>query len=132
MAQGINFPSITTVRTCAKAISDVVAVLGRGGTRHGTNTKGAGSNDVRALAFGKKFKLDQCLLSIFISGDGVVLAEVINPKEAPQELADNEIRRCCLHVILYVAAREVLGWIISETTAVSSSVTVVFIGSLPC
>lgn len=115
MAQEINFPSITTVRTRVKAISDVVAVLGRGGTRYATNTKGAGSTDVRALAFGEKFEWDQCLLSIFTSGDGVVRAEVINPKEAPQELADNEIRRCWLHVILDVATREVLGWIISET-----------------
>ncbi|APX23582.1 MAG: hypothetical protein CML50_18060 [Rhodobacteraceae bacterium] len=115
MAQDLNFPSITTIRTRAKAISDVVTVLGRGGTRHGTNTKGAGSTDVRALAFGEKFEWDQCLLSIFSSGDGVVRAEVIDPKEAPQELADNEIRRCWLHVILDVATSEVLGWVISET-----------------
>lgn len=115
MAQDIKFPSITTIRTRAKAISDVVAVLGRGGTRHGVNTKGAGSTDVRALAFGEKFEWDQCLLSIFSSGNGVVRAEVIDPKEAPQELADNEIRRCWLNVILDVATREVLGWVISET-----------------
>jgi len=115
MAQEINFPSITTVRTRANAISDVVTVLGRGGTRHGVNTKGAGSTDVRALAFGEKFEWDQCLLSIFTSGDGVTRAEVINPKEAPQELTDNEIRRCWLHLIIDVATREVLGWVISET-----------------
>lgn len=115
IAQEINFPSITTIRTRAKAISEVVVVLGRGGPRHGTNTKGAGSTDVRALAFGEKVELDQCLLSIFTSGDGVVRAEVIDPKESPQELADNEIRRCWLHVVLDVATREVLGWIISET-----------------
>ncbi|BAQ71297.1 hypothetical protein NHU_04177 [Rhodovulum sulfidophilum] len=67
------------------------------------------------LSVGEKFETDQCLLSIFSSGDGVIRAEVINPKEAPQELADNEIRRCWLHVILDVATREVLGRVISET-----------------
>ena len=114
MAQVINFPSITTIRTRAKAISGVVTVIGRGGARHGTNTKGAGSTDVRALGFGEKFETDQYLLSIFTCGDGVVRAEVIDPKEAPQELADNEIRRCWLHVILDIATREVLGWVMSE------------------
>ncbi len=115
MAQQINFPSITTIRTRAKAISDVVTTIGRGGIRHGTNAKGAGSTDVRALRFGEKFEWDQCLLSIFTTGDGVVRAEVIDPEEAPQELADNELRRCWLHVILDLATREVLGWVISET-----------------
>lgn len=115
MAQAMNFPSITTVRARAQAISQVVTAIGRGGKRHGANTQGAGSTDVRALAFGEKFEWDQCLLSIFSTGDGVVRAQVIDPKEAPVELVDNEIRRCWLHLIIDVATREVLGWVISET-----------------
>ncbi|MCZ4270561.1 Mu transposase C-terminal domain-containing protein [Rhodobacteraceae bacterium G21628-S1] len=115
IAQCISFPTITTVRSRIKAISEVVRVIGRGGKRHATNVKGPGSTDVRALAFGEKFETDQCLLSIFTSGDGVVRAKVIDPKQAPQELADNEVRRCWLHLIIDVATREVLGWIISET-----------------
>jgi len=70
---------------------------------------------VRALRFGKKFEWDQCLLSIFTTDDGDVRAEVINPDETPEEPAEHEIRRCWLHVIIDVATREVLGWVISET-----------------
>ncbi|MDP7357028.1 MAG: hypothetical protein QF828_01215, partial [Pseudomonadales bacterium] len=62
------------------------------------NLKGAGSTDVLALRFGEYFQTDQYLLSIFSSGDGVVRAKMIDPKTAPQELADNEIRRCWLHL----------------------------------
>ncbi len=40
---------------------------------------------------------------------------MIDPKQAPQELADNEVRRCWLHLIIDVATREVLGWVTSET-----------------
>jgi len=115
IAEGGDFPTITTIRTRIKAISEVVRVIGRGGKRYAANVKGAGSTDVRALAFGEKFEWDQCLLSIFSTGDGVIRAEVIDPKKAPQELADNEIRRCWLHLIIDVATREVLGWVISET-----------------
>ncbi len=115
IAQAANFPSITTIRTRARAISEVVSAIGRGGKRHAVNLKGAGSTDVLALRFGEYFQTDQYLLSIFSSGDGVVRAEMIDPKTAPQELADNEIRRCWLHLIIDVATREVLGWIISET-----------------
>ncbi|MBU3033760.1 hypothetical protein [Tritonibacter mobilis] len=98
IAQCISFPTITTIRSRIKAISEVVRVIGRGGKRHATNVKGPGSTDVRALAFGEKFETDQCLLSIFTSGDGVVRAKVMDPKQAPQELADNEVRRCWLHL----------------------------------
>ncbi|QPM90608.1 Mu transposase C-terminal domain-containing protein [Pseudooceanicola algae] len=115
IAQCVDFPSITTIRSRIKAISEVVRTIGRGGKRYAMNVKGPGSTDVRALAFGEKFETDQCLLSIFTSGDGVVRAKVIDPKQAPQELADNEVRRCWLHLIIDVATREVLGWVISET-----------------
>ncbi|QOL83007.1 Mu transposase C-terminal domain-containing protein [Pseudooceanicola spongiae] len=115
IAQCISFPTITTIRSRIKAISEVVRIIGRGGKRHATNVKGPGSTDVRALAFGEKIETDQYLLSIFTSGNGVVRAKVIDPKQAPQELADNEVRRCWLHLIIDVATREVLGWLISET-----------------
>lgn len=115
IAQCISFPTITTIRNRMKAISEVARFIARSGKRHATNVKGPGSTDVRALAFGEKFEIDQCLLSIFTSGDGVVRAAVLDPKEASQELADNEVRRCWLHLIIDVATREVLGWVISET-----------------
>lgn len=115
IAERMEFPSITTLRNRVKAISEVVVELGRGGRQHATNKKGAGSTDIRALAFGEECEIDQCLLSIMSCGDGKVRAEIVDPNEVPKELADNEIRRCWLHVIIDVATREVLGWIISET-----------------
>ncbi|SPJ25390.1 hypothetical protein PAA8504_03241 [Palleronia abyssalis] len=115
MAQCINFPSVTTLRQRAKAFSDVATEFGRGGKRQATNKKGAGSTDVRALRYGEKFEWDQVYLSIFTNGSGVVQAEPIDPDDVPKKLADNEIRRCWLHVILDVATREALGWVISET-----------------
>ncbi|MBE9640865.1 integrase catalytic domain-containing protein [Salipiger mangrovisoli] len=115
IAQPVDFPTITTIRTRAKAKPEIARVLGRGGKRHANNVKGAGSTDVRALYFGEKAEWDQCLLSIFSSGDGVVRAKAIDPSKVPKELTDNEIRRCWLHVIMDIATREVLGWIISET-----------------
>ncbi|MYM56613.1 integrase catalytic domain-containing protein [Thalassovita mangrovi] len=114
-AQGVGFPSITTIRAYAKAISGVTVALGRNGRRHTTNTKGAGSTDVRALRFGEKFEWDQVYLSIFTDGGGVMRARAIDPETASEELEDNEVRRCWMHAILDVATREVLGWVISET-----------------
>ncbi len=52
LAQCISFPTITTIRSRIKAISEVVRVIGRGGKRHATNVKGPRSTDVRAMAFG--------------------------------------------------------------------------------
>ena len=115
IAQQPNFPSLTTVRNEKNAINEVAVEIGRGGHRHAMNKQGAGSTDVRALAFGEEFEWDQCLLSIFTGGDGKVRAEIVDPQEVPQELADHELRRCWLNVIIDVATREVLGWILSES-----------------
>lgn len=114
-ARGFRFPSITTIRIRLKAISEVVKTIGREGVRHATNLRGAGSTDVRAQKLGHKGELDQVYLSIFSKPDGSVAGKVIDPSSASDELEENEICRLWLHVIIDVATREVLGWIISET-----------------
>lgn len=115
IAEAVEFPCITTIRARKDAISQVAQDLGRGGQEHATNVHGAGSTDVRALAYGEKFEWDQYLISMFTSGDGVLRAKVIDPNKGVEELEDNEVRRCWLHVIIDVATREILGWIMSET-----------------
>lgn len=115
LAEAAEFPCITTIRARKDAISKVVQALGRGGEEHAANTHGAGSTDVRALAYGEKYEWDQYYISMFTSGDGVLRAKIIDPDEVPEELEDNEVRRCWLHVIIDIATREILGWIISET-----------------
>lgn len=85
------------------------------GTEHAYNIFGAGTTDVRALLFGEKYEWDQVLLSIFTREDGTLGAEVIDPKTAPEELGENEVCRCWLHVILDIGTRMPLGWIIAES-----------------
>lgn len=115
IAERAEFPTITTLRNRIKATNKVVIEVGRGGRQHATNKKGASSTDIRAQAYGDEFEVDQCLLSVMSCDDGKVRAKIVDPDEVSDELADNEIRRCWLHLIIDVATREVLGWILSET-----------------
>lgn len=115
LARGFTFPSITTIRTRAKAISTVVSTLGRRGLRQGANLVGAGSTDVRALMYGEKAEIDQVYVSIFTDGTGVVCGREINPATAGKDLEANEICRLWLHVLLDVATRLPLAWIIGKS-----------------
>ncbi|MCI5038998.1 MAG: Mu transposase C-terminal domain-containing protein [Donghicola eburneus] len=110
-----NWPSITTIRKYYCALNEATRSLGLEGTEHAYNTFGAGTTDVRALLFGEKYEWDQVLLSIFTRKDGTLGAEVIDPKTAPEELGENEVCRCWLHVILDIGTRMPLGWIIAES-----------------
>lgn len=115
-AAGFCFPSITTIRSHIKAISQFVKEAGRNGFRHARNRLAAGTSDVRALYFGEYVEVDQVYLSLFTCADGTVRAKVIDPAKVKPELEDNEIRRLWLHVMIDVATRLPLAWIIAESS----------------
>lgn len=115
VASGFWFPSITTIRTRLKAISEVVKTLGRSGARQGANLKGAGSTDIRALMYGEKWEKDEVYLSIFTDGKGAVFAKDVDPKREGEELDENEIVRLWLHFVIDVATRLPLAWVIADS-----------------
>ncbi|MCV2893729.1 transposase family protein [Lentibacter sp. XHP0401] len=114
-ASGFKFPSITTIRAWIKALSAVALEIGRNGIRHARNRKNAGSTDIRALSYGENVQVDQVYLSIFTNTDGTVEAKRIDPKKVSEDLEKDEIRRLWLHVMIDIATRLPLAWIISKT-----------------
>ncbi|SFQ80075.1 integrase catalytic domain-containing protein [Donghicola eburneus] len=110
-----TWPSITTVRNHYNAKSVVAKALGRDGQEHSDNLYGAGSTDIRALIPGGYLETDQYLVSIFTRNDGRLVAKHIDPDTAPEELQENEVFRCWLHVIIDMATRMPLGWIIAQS-----------------
>lgn len=118
IAQGFQFPSITTVRTRLKAVSATQKTLAREGKRQGPNLKGAGSTDIRALMFGERTEVDQVLLSIFTDKSGKLRARTMSRSEAAKKsenLDPDEIQRSWFHLCCDVASGMPLGWVLSET-----------------
>ncbi|EDQ05774.1 hypothetical protein DSM14862_02759 [Sulfitobacter indolifex] len=118
IAQGFEFPSITTIRTRLKAVSATIKTLGREGKRQGPNLRGAGSTDIRALMFGERTEVDQVLLSIFTDKSGQLRCRTMSRSEAAKksdELDPDEIQRSWLHLTSDVASGMPLGWVLSET-----------------
>ena len=87
------------------------------GHREAANLNGAGSTDVRAYLYGEKGETDQVYLSIFVDESGNVRARQLDPEQArtKPELDENEIKRIWLFLLIDVASRMPLAWIVSET-----------------
>jgi hypothetical protein len=115
IASCVAWPSITTVRNHYRALAPIIKSLGLEGAEQAYNLLGSGTTDVRAHMYGEHLETDQYYVSVFTQEDGTLGAEVIDPKTAPQELGENEVCRLWLHVIIDVATRMPLGWIIAET-----------------
>ena len=115
VAAGFTFPSITTIRARIKALSRFVKEGGRNGWQYTQNRIGAGSTDIGAIYFGEKTETDQVYLSIFTDTGGTVRARRLDQKAAPSELAADEICRLWLHVMIDVATRLPLAWIIAKS-----------------
>lgn len=122
VAAGFTFPSITTIRARIKAISAFVTESGRNGWNYAQNRVAAGSTDVRALYCGEETQTDQVYLSIFVDTGGSVRAKRIDPETAPKTPEDDEISRLWLHVMIDVATRLPLAWIIAESADADHSV----------
>lgn len=118
IAKGFRFPSITTMHTRLKAVSETIKTLAREGERQGPNLKRAGSTDIRAFMFGEKTEVDQVLLSIFTDKSGDTWARIVNKAEAAkmsETLDPDEVQRSWLHLTCDVASGMPLGWVLSET-----------------
>jgi len=76
---------------------------------------GAGTADIRALYYGEDVQVDQVYLSLFTDTGGTVRAKRIDPKKVPTELESDEICRLWLHVMIDVATRLPLAWIIAKS-----------------
>lgn len=114
-AAGFKLPSITTIRVRIKAISKFVVEGGRNGWQYAQNRIGAGTSDTRALYYGEDVQVDQVYLSLFTDTGGHVRAKRIDPKKVPSELEAGEISRLWLHVMIDVATRLPLAWIIAKS-----------------
>ncbi|WP_313348715.1 transposase family protein [Paracoccus sp. (in: a-proteobacteria)] len=109
------YPSITTIRTRIKAMSATQKCIGRDGIRKATNLMGAGATDIRAVMFGERVESDEVLLSLMTNANGGVTVKAIPKKNAKDEPEKDEIFRCWLSVMLDVATRMPLAWVMSET-----------------
>jgi len=86
------------------------------GIRHARNKRGRGSTDLRALMIGEVVEIDECRISLVTSAREAGFWERLsnNEKEA-LETADKEIRkRWCILVMIDVASRMPLAWVITE------------------
>lgn len=110
-----RYPSITTIRSRIKAMSATQKCIGREGVRQATNLMGAGSTDIRAFMFGERVESDEVLLSLMANASGGVTVKTIAKKNAKDEPEKDEIFRCWLSVMLDVATRMPLAWVMSET-----------------
>lgn len=113
--KGFKFPTITTIRTRAKAIKTIISEIGRNGSRYSQNKYGAGTTDVRALKFGDSCATDQVLLSIFTDAKGETKVTEIDQKRNGSPLEDNEVNRLWLFFMIDVATRLPLAWLLAET-----------------
>jgi hypothetical protein len=113
--RGRSHPSLQTVWNWKKEVSFIAKELARYGARLGKNKYGSGSTDCRALMFGERAAMDQAYLSIFVNADGAVESREIDPETVPSKLEENEILRVWLHLMIDVATRQPLAWILSET-----------------
>ncbi|MBT0780841.1 DDE-type integrase/transposase/recombinase [Paracoccus sp. pheM1] len=109
------YPSITTIRTRIKAMSATQKCIGREGIRQATNLMGAGSTDIRAVMFGERVESDEVLLSLMTNANGGVTVKTIAKKNAKDEPDKGEMFRCWLSVMLDIATRMPLAWVMSET-----------------
>jgi putative transposase len=115
IAAGFEFPSITTIRVRIKATPKFVEEGGRNGWQYARNRFGASTADIRALYYGEGVQVDQVYLSLFTDTGGTVRARRIDPEKVPPELAEDEICRLWLHVMIDLATRLPLAWIIAKS-----------------
>lgn len=114
-AKGFEFPSITTVKNYINGISPIAQAIAREGKHYARNRLGAGATDIRAGFFGENVEADQVYLSLFTDTGGTVRAKRLDPKATRTPFADDEICRLWLHVLIDVATRLPLAWIIAKS-----------------
>ena len=113
--RGVKLPSVTTIRTRIRQLPRPLVEAGRNGKRHAQNKYGAGSTDIRALKYGETCPTDQYLMSIFTNSKGETFFKKIDPAKATEPLEKGEIRRLWLFLMIDLATRLPLAWLLCET-----------------
>lgn len=121
IAAGVRFPSITTIRTRLKHISQTAKTIGREGPRQAPNLKAAGSTDIRAREYGEQTETDEVCLSIFADASGKLRARSLHPDKVKEKLEKGEILRTWLHCMIDVATRMPLAWILAPNPSADHS-----------
>lgn len=100
----------------AQIIGDTAYLFATMGDRHSMKERGRGSTDIRALVIGEYVEIDECKASLVTSAKACGLWETLNTND--REILgriDEEIReRLHILVMLDIASRMPLGWIISD------------------
>ncbi|MEP3848026.1 MAG: hypothetical protein ABJM43_22020 [Paracoccaceae bacterium] len=115
IVRGITYPSITTVRNWYNGISFLARELARLGTKATRLKYGAGASEIRAMEFGERCAMDQYYVSIFVNSDGLLEAKALDRSEADDDYDETKEFRVWLHLMVDVATRMPLAWILSET-----------------
>jgi hypothetical protein len=86
------------------------------GPRHARNARGRGGTDYRALMIGEVVEIDECRMSLVTAAKEKGLWERLSDEQkAALEKTEEEIRsRWCILVMIDVASRMPLAWVISE------------------
>ncbi|MEO9896252.1 MAG: hypothetical protein ABJF05_07745 [Paracoccaceae bacterium] len=112
---GLTYPSITTVRNWCNGISFLARELARLGAKTARLKYGAGATEIRALEFGERCAMDQYYVSIFTNNEGLAETKVLKASEADDDYDETKEFRVWLHLMIDVATRMPLAWILSET-----------------
>jgi hypothetical protein len=111
-------PSRGAVATHIKRLLTPTEILvGRTGRKHTRNKRGRGSTDIRALLVGELSEGDECKISFVASARKAGVWETLptGEKEALEKLDRYIQDRFWILVLLDVASRMPLAWVVTET-----------------
>jgi hypothetical protein len=120
----LQAPSLGTLKNHIKLfLTPTELLIGQTGRQHTRNKRGRGSTDHRALLIGELVEIDECKLSLVISAKEAGVWETLAENEkASLEKLDQYIKdRFWILVMIDVASRMPLAWVISETPSAEST-----------
>jgi putative transposase len=120
----LRIPSLGTLKNHIQMfLTPTELLIGQTGRQHTRNKRGRGSTDHRALLIGELVEIDECKLSLVISAkEAGVWATLAENEKASLEGLDQYIKdRFWILVMIDVASRMPLAWVISETPSAEST-----------
>ncbi|MER5172807.1 hypothetical protein [Thioclava kandeliae] len=113
----INGVSYQTVHAAVSSIPLTATSVARDGIRHAVNAFTRGSTDTRALMLGEYVEVDECKLSLITAAKKCHWYANLSEKDRALLEEVDEIIHSRLHLVLIidVASRMPLGWVLSET-----------------
>ena len=116
--EAIKAPSRGTLKSHIQGLLTPTEMLvGQTGRQHGRNKRGRGSTDHRALLIGEMVEIDECKMSLVISAREAGVWETLaeNEKTSLEQLDQYIKDRFWILVMIDVASRMPLAWVIAET-----------------